>query len=56
MKTWKGNQLELFDLSKDVSEENNLAEKMPEKVTDMDEKLVSFLTRVNAETEQTKKK
>ena len=56
VKTWKGNQLELFDLSKDVSEENNLAEKMPEKVTDMDEKLVSFLTRVNAETEQTKKK
>jgi len=56
VKTWKENQLELFDLSKDVSEANNLAEKMPKKVKDLDEKLTSFLTRVNAETEQTKKK
>lgn len=56
VKTWKGNKLELFDLSKDVSEEYNLAEKMPEKVKDMDKKIVSFLTKVNAETRQTKKK
>ena len=32
VKTWKGNHLELFDLSKDISEENNLAESLPEKV------------------------
>ena len=55
VKTWKGNQLELFDLSKDISEENNLAESLPEKVKDLDEKLTSFLFRVNAETKQTKK-
>ena len=56
VKTWKENHLELFDLSKDVSEENNLAEKMPGKVKDLDEKLTSFLTQVKAETEQIKKK
>ena len=56
VKTWKGNQLELFDLSKDVSEENNLAQKMPEKVKDLEEKLVSFLSEFGAEKQQTKKK
>lgn len=56
VKTWKGNHLELFDLSKDISEANNLAEKMPEKVKELDKKLVSFLNEVNAETKQTKKK
>lgn len=56
VKTWKGNQLELFDLSKDLSEENNLAKKMPEKVKDLENKLVTFLNEVDAETRQTKKK
>ena len=56
VKTWKENQLELFDLSKDVSEANNLAKQMPDKLKDLDEKLTSFLTRVNAETKQTSKK
>jgi len=45
--------LELFDLSNDVSEENDLAEKMPEKVKELDEKLVSFMNRVPAEKKQT---
>lgn len=53
VKTWKGNQLELFDLSKDVSEENNLAKLMPEKVKDLHNKLVTFLTEVGAETRKT---
>jgi len=56
VKTWKGNRLELFDLSKDLSEENNLAKQMPEKVKDLENKLVSFLIEVDAETKQTKKK
>jgi len=56
VKTWKGNQLELFDLSRDISEGNNLAKEMPEKVKDLENKLVSFLNEVGAETRQTKKK
>ena len=56
VKTWKEDKLELFDLSKDVSEENNLADKMPEKVKDLENKLVAFLSEVGAETRQTKKK
>jgi arylsulfatase A len=53
VKTRGNNALELFDLSNDVSEENDLAEKMPEKVKELDEKLVSFMNRVPAETKQT---
>lgn len=55
VKTWEQDKLELFDLSNDVSEENNLADKMPEKVNELDEKLTSFLNRVKAETKQTEK-
>ena len=55
VKTWKENMLELFDLSKDVSKENNLAEIMPEKMKELDEKLTSFLSQVHAETKQTEK-
>ncbi len=53
VKTWENNALELFDLSKDVGEEIDLAEKMPEKVKELDDKLVSFMNRVHAETKQT---
>lgn len=56
VKTWQENRLELFDLSKDVSEENNLAAKMPEKTKELEEKLVSFLNRVDAETSRIKRK
>ena len=55
VKTWKENQLELFDLSNDIGEENNLAEKMPNKVKELDKKLTSFLSEVNAETRKTEK-
>lgn len=53
VKTWEQGRLELFDLSKDVSEANNLAEEMPEKTRELEEKLVSFLEEVGAETKRT---
>jgi len=55
VKTWEQDKLELFDLSKDVSEENNLAELMPEKTRELDGKLVSFLKEVDAETKRIKR-
>jgi arylsulfatase A len=56
VKTWKGHQLELFDLSQDLSESNDLSKKMPTKTEELHTKLVAFLTEVDAETRQTKKK
>ena len=56
VKTWKGNKLELFDLSKDISEENDLSKIMPEKTKELHGKLVEFLTKVDAETRQTRGK
>jgi arylsulfatase A len=53
VKTWEQDKLELFDLSKDVSESNNLAKEMPEKTRELEEKLVSFLEEVGAETKRT---
>lgn len=40
--------LELYDLDKDLSEENNLAEEMPEMANDLREKLHSWRSRVDA--------
>ncbi len=56
VKTWKGNQLELFDLSQDLSESNDLSEEMPTKTEELHTRLVAFLTDVDAETRQTRKK
>ncbi|MEX0323269.1 MAG: sulfatase [Puniceicoccaceae bacterium] len=53
VKTWKDNQLELFDLEKDVGEENDLSAKLPAVVRDLDDKLVAFLKEVKAETRRT---
>jgi arylsulfatase A-like enzyme len=55
VKTWEQNRLELFDLSKDVSEATNLAEEMPEKTRELEEKLITFLEEVGAETKRTEK-
>ncbi len=55
VKTWDENKLELFDLSKDLGEENNLVEQMPEKATSLEEKLDGFLLTVNAETQRINK-
>jgi arylsulfatase A-like enzyme len=54
VKTWEQDRLELFDLSKDVSEANNLADEMPEKARELEEKLVSFLNEVGAEIKRTR--
>lgn len=54
VKTWRTNQLELFDLAKDVSEENDLSKKLPELVKELDSELVAFLDEVGAETRKTK--
>lgn len=50
VRTWKNNQLELFDIVKDVGEENDLSKKLPDVVKQLDEKLVAFLKEVGAET------
>ncbi|HBJ82524.1 MAG TPA: sulfatase [Verrucomicrobiales bacterium] len=47
---WKTGEKELFDLSKDLGEANNLAATMPEKTGEMFEVLSNYLKSVNAET------
>ena len=54
VKTWKTGKLELFDLSKDLSEANDLSAKMTEKTKELDQTLTAFLTQVKAMTVQTK--
>ncbi len=54
VKTWKTGTLELFDLSKDLSEANDLSAKMPEKTKELDRTLTAFLAQVKATTVQTK--
>jgi len=39
----------LFDLSKDISERNDLAEQMPGKVAELDGRLTAYLAAVNAQ-------
>ncbi|MDZ4288775.1 MAG: sulfatase [Prosthecobacter sp.] len=48
--SWKTGDKELFDLSKDIGEANNLAAAMPEKTTAMFDTLSNYLKSVNAET------
>jgi len=55
VKTWKSGQLELFNLSKDLSEANNLAAKLPQKTAELDQTLTTFLSQVKATTVKTKK-
>ena len=54
VKTWKSGKLELFDLSKDLSEATDLSAKMPEKTKELDQVLTAFITEVKATTVQTK--
>jgi arylsulfatase A-like enzyme len=42
--------IELFDISKDLSEENDLAAEMPDLVRKLDQKRAKYLKEVNAET------
>ena len=55
VKTWRLGKVELFDLEMDISEQRNLARKIPGKRDELHEMLVGFLDRVNAETRQTTK-
>jgi arylsulfatase A-like enzyme len=41
--------VKLFDLSKDLTERNDLAKSMPEKVTELDHRLSEYLKSVNAQ-------
>ena len=54
VKTWKSGKLELFDLSKDLSEAHDLSAKMTEKTKELDQALTAFLAQVKAMTVQTK--
>ena len=50
VKDWRYNSLELFDLSKDIEEKNDLSKEMPEVVKKLDKALIQFLEEANAET------
>ncbi|QDT11441.1 sulfatase [Planctomycetes bacterium K23_9] len=51
VKTWNENKLELFDLSTDLEEAQNLSDKMPEKTEELHNQMVTYLDEVNAATE-----
>jgi arylsulfatase A-like enzyme len=48
IKRYEGKTFELFNLKDDLSEENDLSEKMPEKVKELDTKLSKWLQTSNA--------
>ncbi len=50
VKTWDNDRLELFDLSKDVGEANDLSKKNPKKAYELHTHMVNFLNEVGAET------
>lgn len=54
VKNWTDKSLELFDLSKDKEEENDLSSVYPKIVKDLETKLISFLNKAKAETKRTK--
>ena len=53
VKTWAQNEIELFDLSADIGESNNLALDRPAKAKQLHQTLVRFLSDVGAETRKT---
>jgi arylsulfatase A-like enzyme len=50
VKTWGKDQLELFDLSQDLSETDDLSDRMRDKTRELDALLTGFLEEVRAET------
>ena len=48
VKTWRKEQLELFDLSRDLSEAEDLSEKLPVKAAELHSKLLEYLNQVDA--------
>jgi len=53
VKNWETNALELFNLSEDVEEKNDLSKQMPERVIKLNKALGEFLEKANAETKRT---
>lgn len=49
LKRYAGTQFELYNLKDDLSETTDLADKMPEKVAELDRQLVAHLTEAGAE-------
>ena len=50
VKTWDRNRLELFDISKDIAEANDLSNQIKAKTNELHQLLVNFLEEVGAET------
>ena len=48
VKDWRFNKFELFDLSKDIEEKNDLSVEMPELVEKLNDALIRFLDEANA--------
>jgi len=53
VKDWRYKSYELFDLSKDIEEKNDLSKEMPELVIKLNDALVRFLDEANAEIKKT---
>ena len=49
IKFWKTGKEELYDLAKDVGETHDLAAEQPEKLKELDRKLMAYLTKMDAE-------
>jgi arylsulfatase A len=56
VKTWEEDRLELFDLSRDLEESENLALKKPELTAKLHRMMLNYLEQSNAETRYLKKK
>jgi arylsulfatase A-like enzyme len=54
VKTWQSNRLELFDLSKDLSEAHDLSTTMPDQTRKLHTLMTNFLDNVHAETQETR--
>lgn len=48
IKRYEGKEFELYHLGEDLAEENDLSTEMPEKVAQLDKKLMNWLDQVNA--------
>jgi arylsulfatase A-like enzyme len=53
VKTWAENRVELFDISRDIGETEDLSAKMPDKTAQLHTAMVDFLTELKAETRRT---
>ena len=56
VKTWQENKLELFDLSRNPSEDNDLSMQFGDKTRELHSYMLTFLEEVNAETRKTSSK